>query len=533
METPRRAITVPDAGLPWYLGIDLGTGSCKSVIVDEQLQILGFGAVDYAGIQVENRWQEQNPQALMDSLVASVQIARQEARANTGGCAGISIGGALHSLLALGADHQPLTGVMTWVDGRALEQGLRIRASALADDLYRQTGCPAHGMYPLCKILWLKEQRPEVFLEAAHFLSAKEYIIQRLTGEYAADYSLAAGSGLLNAHQLNWHSPCLDLAGIREEQLSTLYSPQHVFHHINPDIALRMGLPSETPLVLGSSDAVNSNLGAGAVLPNQAVCMIGTSGAYRLISPCPLLDDARRTWCYAIDPQHWLVGGAINNGGIVLSWFKDLFNQVLAESHPQAQMSFEAVLSLAGQAPPGADGLICLPLFAGERSPGWNLDSRACFIGLTLHHEGRHLARALLEGIAFRMRSMQDALEQIAPGIDKVVASGGYTQSSLWLQTVANILGRNLVVPAWGETSSLGAALWAMIGTGRLSKIEQAPELISIQQTYQPQESLGELYTQTYELFNAFYKTLQPYFSQLGSLSNRSTNPSPPLSWTG
>ena len=177
---------------------------------------------------------------------------------------------------------------------------------------------------------------------------------------------------------------------------------------------------------MGSSDAVNSSIGAGAVAPTQATLMIGTSGALRVVSHRPVLDPEARSWCYAIDETHWLVGGAINNGGVALSWLRDCLNQ----AHAGQPLTFEDVLALAGRAPAGSKGLVCLPLFAGERSPNWNLNARAAFFGMSLEHELRHVARALLEGIGFRFKSLLQVLLEIGVDVRKIVASGGFTQSA-------------------------------------------------------------------------------------------------------
>ena len=266
-------------------------------------------------------------------MIRSVRAAIEAAGELSGACSGISIGGALHSLMAVDGHGKPLTGVMTWATGRAARQAESLRESAHAQKLYQQTGCPIHGMYPLYKVLWLREERPEIYKRAAHFLSAKEYVFRQLTGHQVVDYCLAAGSGFLNVHDLRWNNTSLELAGIDASQLSSLCDPGEVFRLSNRDLAARMGISPDTPVTLGTADAVNSSLGAGGVLPGQATCMIGTSGALRIISDRPILDPMSRTWVYAIDRKHWLVGGAINNGGIALSWLLDLFHSAFPNLH--------------------------------------------------------------------------------------------------------------------------------------------------------------------------------------------------------
>ena len=507
----------------WFLGIDLGTGSCKSVVIDDKAMILGFGVGEYAAGGAHNRWQEQNPRELLQAAITSVRQSIAEAGVDSDHCAGLSIGGALHSIMALDRKGEPLTGVFTWADGRAVDQAEAIRRQPLAQKLYQQTGCPAHGMYPLYKIMWLRDNEPEVFRKAWRYVTAKEYVYSRLTGEYLVDYCLAAGSGLLNTHLLSWEPQCLDAAGINENQLSPPVSPLTVHRGLDSDIAGQLGIRQDVPVVLGSSDAANSNIGAGAVLPWQATCMIGTSGAYRVLCPQPILDRQARSWCYAVDERHWLVGGAINNGGVALSWLRDCLNQAFSRSAAQA-LSFEDVLTLARQAPAGSGGIICLPLFAGERSPHWNLNARATFFGMSLGHNAAHLSRALVEGVAFRFKSLSDVLTEVGVEVKQIIASGGFTQSDFWLQVVTDVLNREMIVPSWGETSGLGAAFWAMLGTGSVAGLEQLTDFVQPERSCRPRQEKTDLYQKIYPLYQRLYRSLSENFAEIARLQQEVTH---------
>jgi gluconokinase len=507
----------------WFLGIDLGTGSCKTVVIDDMAQVLGHGAAEYPGDSVHEKWQEQEPEGVLSGMVASVRRALDNAGDLPGNCAGISIGGALHSVMAVDSSGSPLTGIMTWGDGRAIQQSMDIKHTPVAEAVYQQTGCPVHGMYPVYKIRLLKEKHPQIFEKAARFLSAKEYVVHRLIHQYVVDYSVASGSGLLNTHNLAWSLLSLDLAHIRQEQLSEVIDPKVIFAGLDPELARQMGLSPSTRLILGSSDAANSSIGAGAVRQHQATCMIGTSGAFRVITPNPILDAHVRTWCYAIDSKHWLTGGSINNGGIALSWLRDLLNRSNRSLHPEQLLSFSDLLALAGSAPLGADGLVCLPFFTGERSPNWNLDSRAVFFGLSLEHEAQHLARALLEGIAFRMLSIKEILSEMVGDIREVRASGGYTQSPFWLQLMTDVLNCEIQVSGWGETSSLGAAIWSLLGTGVFSGLEEIPSHITTQERFQPNPSDAQKYQILYSLYKSLYQAVRPSFGNLAAIKSRFT----------
>lgn len=503
-------------GAPFFVGVDLGTGSCKSVVVDDHGKVLGFGAAEYSAADACDRWQEQDPQALVKAAIASVRRAVERAGASAKTCGGMSIGGALHSVMAVDGRNTPLTGVITWADGRAGGQAGTIAGTPAGRHLYQETGCPPHGMYPLYKVMWLRQNRPEVFRSARRYVSAKEYVGFRLTGTWQIDYSLAAGSGFLNTHSLRWSDAALDLAGIRRDRLSPLAPPVAVLGKLRTDAAAQMGLSVNAPVLMGSSDAVNSSIGAGAVAPTQATLMIGTSGALRVVAPRPVLDPESRSWCYAIDETHWLAGGAINNGGVAVSWLRDCLNQARAEP----PFTFEDVLALAGRAPAGSGGVICLPFFAGERSPNWNLNARAAFFGMGLEHELRHMARALLEGIGFRFKSLLRVLTEIGLDVKQIVASGGFTQSDLWLQIMADVLGRELNVPVWGETSVLAAAFWAALAAGSAGSVEDIRAWVQIDRTCRPVFENTALYERVYHPYMKLYEAAAGSFDDIARLQD-------------
>jgi gluconokinase len=366
-----------------------------------------------------------------------------------------------------------------------------------------------------------------MFKAADRFISAKEYMTKRFTGRYMVDYALASGTGLLDVRTLKWNANAMALAGIRAEQLSPLCSPKKTIPKIDPELAHAIGIPENTPFVLGSSDAANSNFGAGAVHAWQGTCMIGTSGAFRIISPKPILDPQARGWCYVFDDSHWLVGGAINNGGVALSWLQNVFNSALMESKGAEPLSFDDLARLAEQSECGAQGILCLPFFAGERSPNWNLNSRAMFFGLTLKHDARHMARSLLEGVSFRMRSLVEILEEISGDIRQIRASGGFTRSSFWLQILSDTINREMVVPTWGETSGRGAAFWAMLGAGVLSDITEVMDNVELSESYFPNNDRAHVYNQLFDVYKSLYDAASPYFERIARIQENLAGKNP------
>lgn len=504
--------------LSFAIGIDLGIGSCKTVLLDESARILSQASAAYPATDTASRWQEQRPESLLEGLITSVHSAVQTSGLNPANCLGITIGGALHSLTALDKRDQPLMGLLTWADSRAYHQAGQIRQSGRAHDLYLRTGCPSHPLYPFYKILWLRENHPDAFAKATWFLSAKEYVLYRMTGKRIVDYNVAAGSGLLNTLNLGWDKEMLSLAGISPEQLSTVADPREFVGWLKPALATKMGLDPHTPVILGSSNAVNDSLGAGAVSRRQAACMVGVSGAIRCLQTQPALDAQERVCCYAVDQKHWLVGGAINNGGLAASWFKDALSNGKADS-PSAP-DFDDLLAWAAEIPAGAEGVLCLPFFTAERSPYWNTDVRGTFYGLQLGHDQRHLSRALLEGVAFRLRSVLDSLDETIPNLVELRASGGFVQSPIWLQITADVLNRPLHIPASKETSAMAAAFWVFLNAGVFSSFEDLAKLVPIAKQVEPIAEHQPIYRQQYQRYQELYRALLPVFKPPSNLSD-------------
>ena len=490
----------------WYVGIDLGTSSCKCSIITNQGQLLSIGNSKYAG----NNLKEQEPNSILRGMIQAVRNALSKTELSPHTCQAVSIGCALHGILAVNKAGKPLTNVYTWASHQAVKEAEQIKNSTLAKNLYQQTGCPPHSMYPLYKIIWIRENQPEIFKKTARFISVKEYIMAELCHEYCIDFSVASGSGMLNIHSLNWDPLALELMQISPNQLSQVVSPKQILPIKNASIAKELGLPIGTPLVIGSSDAANSTLGAGAVDPWQATCMIGTSGAYRIISAKPVLSNSASSWCYCMDEQHWLVGGAINNGGIALAWLRDAL-QIISS----AELSFDQLLDFAQQSQLGSGGVICLPFFAGERSPNWDLNARAAFFGLSIDHDIRHLSRAILEGICFRLRSLDEMLREMSIEIQEVRASGGFTLSDFWVEMLANVLGRSISVPKNGETSCLGASFWAILGMDNSRTFDDLKNTIELFKPTNPQKNAVQEYKKIYPMYKGLYQAVSPFFKKI------------------
>jgi gluconokinase len=399
--------------------------------------------------------------------------------------------------------------MLTWADSRAEPFLDHLRSRLDTDALYARTGCPLHPMYPLAKLLWFRRERPEIFSAAHRFISIKELIVQRLTGTAVVDRSLASGTGFYDLREGRWDTEALDAIGVRVDQLSPVYSTTHVIADWSADM---LGLSPGTALVLGAGDGPLSTLGAGAVGPSQYTATIGTSGAIRRCTPAPpFTDPASRNWCYNLVDDVWVVGGAINNGGLALHWFRDTFA-------PGA--SYEDIVQEAAAIPAGSGGLIFLPFLTGDRSPHWNSRSRGVFFGLALNHSRAHLARAVLEGVLYAMYSIFSPLSRVPLEDDvrgvEVVASGSFTRSSAWVQMMADVFGHPIAVSGVPDTTAFGAAVLGMVATGDLESVHAVGRLMPVPlSVFQPDASRRRTYGELFAIYERVYQSLLVAFDDI------------------
>ena len=485
-----RAVTAAaagPAGTPLIVGVDLGTTSAKGVAVDAQLRVWASAAEGYALRSPHPGWAEQDPDEVAAAAQRAMTLVMTAAREAGGVVQAVSVSAAMHSLLAVDEQGRPLTPALTYADSRAAEQAAALRADDDGNALYRRTGVPHHAMTPLSKLLWFAQHDADLAQRAVRWISLKEHFLARLGAAPAVDHSIASGTGLLDVGQREWDDGAVRAAGIRRDQLAPLVPPTAVLPAPRLDV----------PVVIGGGDGALANLGAGAVAPGTAALSIGTSGAVRVMMPEPVIDPHGRLFCAVVDDTHWVVGGAITNGGLVLRWLRDqLFSAATGTT-------YETLTALAEATPPGASGLVFVPSLAAERAPEWDGAVGGRLDGLDLRHGAGHLVRAAMEGVALQLRRVVAAMADAGIGIERIHATGGFTASALWLQILADILQREIVVPAESEGSSIGAVLLGMVALGSAANVDAAGLMVRHDRVVTPQPGSAAVYDEVYARFVA------------------------------
>jgi gluconokinase len=409
----------------------------------------------------------------------------------------VAFSAAMHGLLVMDRNNAPITNCIIWADNRAGEIAEDLKNTAWGKDLYHITGVPVHPMSPLCKLIWLKENEPAIFNQAHKFVSIKEYVYYRIFNEYVVDTSIASTSGLLNLRTLTWDEKILDFLDIDSTLLSRVVSPKYKHVYNTPEVPgplQQWMLPNETPVIIGGSDGALANLGTGSTNENSMAISIGTSGAARVVVAEPATDPARRTFCYHVKDKAYIIGGPSNNGAVVLEWLK---NNLL-----ETKESFEELFEKAATVDAGSDGLVFVPYILGERAPVWNSKARGIYCGLTIKHSKSHLVRACMEGVIYSMYSIAKILLE-QRDIKEIHATGGFVNSPLWVQILADVCNIKVLVSGAVESSALGAVI---IGMEAL-ELNSFPEK-TVLSLYEPNVLNNETYMKAFKKFEHIYETL-------------------------
>lgn len=494
------------------IGVDMGTTATKAVAYGLDGVQLASAQHGYPLDEPEPGWAVQDPHAILEAVLNAVRdvvaVVGQQC------VAGLSFSSAMHSLMALDQNHAPLTGAITWADTRATQQAERLRPTAAGLALHQRTGTPIHPMSPLMKLMWFREGDRNTFDSAAYWAGIKDWVLLRLTGEFVIDHSLASCSGLMDLHSLSWDAGALELAGITVDQLPTLVPTTTVLTGLSEQALRATGLAPETPIVVGAGDGPLANVGVGAIRPGVAACSIGTSGALRVSVDKPAVDPHGGVFCYAITEDRWVIGGAINNGGVVLDWVREQ----LTGAEP---LHTKELLDLASGVPAGSGGLLMLPYLLSERAPHWSGLARGAYVGLTRAHTMAHMARAAIEGVAMQLALVLKSMRDAKLDIHEIRATGGVMNHPLWQEALAGALNSRIGLLDEQEGSGRGAAILGMYALGLIDSLDDAAALTPVKHTVEISVESQEAFSLLLPLYGALYAALLPAFTVLSDEAER------------
>lgn len=495
----------------YVIGLDIGTGSAKAVAITDEGKILADSQFNYSTQTARPGYSEQDPEVIwvaftncIKKVVETLQYAPLT----------IGLSSAMHSLMAVDSDNKPITNLITWADTRSEKIAERIRQLPIAENIYKETGTPIHSMSPLCKIIWLKENEPQIFKDAFKFISIKEFLWHRLFNVYETDHSIASATGLFNIQTFKWNVASLQLCNINSGQLSEIVATNFIRKNLNSSIAVLLNIPADTLFCIGASDGCLANIGSYSIEPGTAALTIGTSGAVRIASPTPIFNFSAMTFNYVLDQTFFICGGPVNNGGNVVSW---LFRTFLNNPNP-SEKDYADFFESVDTIPAGSKGLIFLPYLYGERAPVWDEKSCGIFFGIKSYHTNSHFLRAALEGVCYSLNNILEIIESSKENISQLNISGGFIHSKTWVQILASIAGKKLCVVETEDASAIGAALLNMKA---IKMIEEYSSLKPLNNSIiEPDLNDHAVYEKYYSVFKNLYGALKESMHQVDNLNN-------------
>jgi gluconokinase len=449
---------------------------------------------EFYGLQTpQPGYVEQDADDVYAATMRVLQSTLDEVRLRGNDALAIGISSAMHGIVCVDDRGELLSPLLTWMDRRSAAVADRWREDGTGLRLYQQTGAPMHPMLPVCKLRFLSENDPALFARAHRFVGMKELLVARWTGDWMVDHGIASATGMFDLRKRAWSDDALNCAGVSAERLSNPVSTTLALRDIRPAIARGLGIDARCAVVLASSDGALANLGVGAVSADHLALTIGTSGAVRTVTTEPRFDDRGRTFAYAFDDGHVLVGGPTSSAGAVLNWVLALLLPEVPEHE-----RFDKAISLSESLPPGANGLTALPFLSGERAPYWESRLRGSLIGLDLSHDRRHIIRALFEGVVYALYSVYEVLREKIAEPERIVLTGGVTKAPFVRQLVADIFGVPAAQSTQSEASAFGAAMMAAIGIGALTSIEDVAARVSTRADTHPDPVRQAAYAEMY-----------------------------------
>jgi xylulokinase len=501
-----------------FLGLDVSTTGAKALLVDGLGGVVASGAGSYAVSTPHPLWSEQMPTDWWDATCASIHSVLQSRDPSE--VEGIGLTGQMHGLVLLDASAKILRPAILWNDQRTGPQSEWITQTVGPERLLSLTNNRSFPGFTAPKLVWVRQNEPEVYAKIARVLLPKDYIRFLLTGDFATDLADASGTLLLDVSSRRWSSTMLEALEIPAAWLPALHEGPEVTGRVGPRAARETGLREGTPVVAGGGDQAAQAIGVGAVREGTVAITLGTSGVVfaPTAAPYSASTGGLHSFCHAV-PGRWHLMGVVLSAGGSLRWFRDaLCVDVKLRTEATGRDAYESIITdEAAMAPPGSEGLLFLPYLTGERTPFADPLARGAFVGLTTRHTRAHMARAVLEGVAYALRDSLTLLRQAGlPEVGRAVISGGGARSAEWRQILANVLGLELVTPEVLEGAAFGAALLAGVAAGQWPSIEQACDRVIRAASRQlPEQETVRSYDRAYEIYKDLYPSLRRAFHRL------------------
>ncbi len=503
---------------PYVIGCDVGSQGTNAALYDADGTLVAAAYEAYDVAFPHPTWAEQDPRAWTAALHATIARLVKQVPEGPGAIKGLSFGSQLDGMVVCDRNGQPLRPAMIWMDRRAEAQAAALAARMPREDFYRHVGANLDSSHAVFKALWVRDEEPEVFAEAAAFMPPGSYALREAAGVLAVDWSNASSLALLDPRTRSWSPEVLDAVGIDPSALPELVPGTQPVGPVTAAFAEATGLDPGTVVVVGCGDEMAATLGAGVFAPGEVCDVVGTAEPVCAASAEPREDPTMLVECHPhADPDVWLLENPGFVSGGSLRWWRDQFSplELQAEARGEGD-AYDLLTAAAAEVPPGSEGLLHLPCMQGAMAPEWNGAARGVFSGLTLAHTRAHMTRALLEGSAYALRDILEAMRDAGLETRRLTIVGGGAKGALWRQIKADVTGLPVRVPTSVETTATGAAILAAVGSGVHPTVASAVDAFV---SYQPEEQhpapeRQARYDDAYRRYRELYFALKPVFER-------------------
>lgn len=494
----------------YLLGIDIGTSACKVALFAKDGKVEAAASEGYPVYYPHPGWAEQNPDEWWEAVCNAIWTVLSSSGISPEDIAGIGIDGQSWSAIAIDEEGKVLTNTPIWMDTRAQDICDRVNEKVGGEKIFELCGNMLQPSYTTAKILWYKENLPEVYKKTYKILQSNSFIGYRLTDAITQDVSMGYGLHCFNMRTGKWDTEMCEALGIPASFLPELVPCHQIIGTVTAKAAEQTGLKEGTPVAAGGLDAACGTLGAGVIHPGETQEQGGQAGGMSICID-EYAADPRLILGYHVVPDQWLLQGGTVGGGGVMRWleheFGDYERLVAAD---KGKTSLHQYNEEAEQVNPGSDGLVFLPYMAGERSPIWDPNAKGVFYGLDFSKTKGHMIRSCMEGVAYSLKHNLDIAEKAGAHVKELLAVGGSANSALWMQIKSDITGKSLAVPFSDTATTLGSAILAGVGVGMYENFEDAvSQTVQITRGYEPDHTNDQVYEKNYETYLALYENLK------------------------
>ena len=499
----------------YYVGLDIGTSSVKALRVSEEGEVVGSATPEYPFQTPKPLWAETDPEVWWEATCKAIRSLLGEVKGSE--IAAVGLTGQMHGMVALDAKGGVLRPCIMWNDQRSYRECEEITRIAGETEILRITGNPVLAGFTAPKVLWVKNNEPEVFSSIDKVVLPKDYVRYKLSGEFFTDVSDASGTSLLDVGNRKWSTEMLDALGWPAQWMPEVTESTEVTAKVSAEASESTGLPVGTPIVAGGGDQAAQAVGCGIVREGMVSATLGTSGVvfaqsdeYR-VEP----DGKLHAFCHAV-PGKWHLMGVMLSAAGSFQWYKNQLGKEEQKTEDEGGANaYDSLTALAQTVSPGSEGLIFLPYLSGERTPHPDPHARGCFIGLSVRHEKRHLTRAVLEGVSFGLNDSLELMRDLGINPKEIVLSGGGTRSALWKQMLADVFSSKCTMVNALEGAAYGAAVLSAVGSGSFASVEDACDQWIAQTDAVEPSGESPSYEKFYSIYRSLYPSLQDAFRSL------------------